>query len=272
MKMSYRLTRSTSRLGYFKSGTVPLLFVAALLLFLWRYPTALADLAMRVTTPLWRAETRVADLFHALMLSARSKQALIAERERLVRELSDARALLHDRELLRDENQAFARQIGRAERGVKRIVGAALSLPPRSPYDTAIIDVGRTDGVAKGDIAFSGSAALGVVSEVYSHASRIEFFSTAGRKTPVVIAHKGAAVPVEAVGQGGGAFLAVLPKAVEIWVGDAVALFGIASGFFATVDSVESSATDSYQRVRFKNPVSLYTLRFVEIAHSVSAE
>ena len=272
MKMSYRLTRSTKRPGYFKNSAVPLLFAAALALFLWRYPTALADLMARVATPLWRAEARAADLLHTLMLSARSKQALIAERERLTRELEDARALLHDRELLRDENRAFARQLGRAERGVKRVVGAALSLPPRSPYDTAVIDVGRTDGVAIGDIAFSGSAALGVVSVAYSHTSLIEFFSTAGRKTPVVIAHKGTAIPVEAVGQGAGAFLVVLPKAVEISVGDAVTLSGIAPGFFAAVDSVESSATDSYQRVRFKSPVSLYTLRFVEVAHGASEE
>lgn len=263
---------SIKRPGRLERSAPPLLFAAALVLFLWFYPTALADLGARIGAPLWRAEARAAELFHTLTLSVRSTQALIAERKRLVRELEDARALLHDRELLRDENRALARQLGRPEREARRVVGAVLSLPPRSPYDTAVIDVGRNGGVEVGDSALSGSAILGVVSAVYSQTSIVEFFSTAGRKTPATIAHKGAAIPIEAVGQGAGAFLAVLPKAVEISVGDAVTLSGVTSGLFATVDSTESSATDSFQRVRFKNPVSLFTVRFIEVAHPASEE
>jgi len=264
--------RSPKRRSRWLDSAVPFLFAAALAFFLWFYPTALANLAARVAVPLWRAEARAADLFHALALSVRSKQVLVADRERLARELEDARALLLDRELLRDENRALARQLGRPERETRRVVGAVLSTPPRSPYDTAVIDVGRNDGVAVGDIALSGSAVLGVVSKVYGPTSIVEFFSTASRKTSVSIAHQGLAIPAEAVGQGAGAFLAVLPKAVEMSVGDMVTLSGFTSGLFAVVDSVESSATDSFQRVRFKNPVSPYTLRFVEVAHRASEE
>ncbi len=52
----------------------------------------------------------------------------------------------------------------------------------------------------------------------------VEFFSTAGRKTPIGILHEGRAIPADAVGQGGGEFIATLPKETEVSVKDSVSM------------------------------------------------
>ncbi|MEK7169870.1 MAG: rod shape-determining protein MreC, partial [Patescibacteria group bacterium] len=146
-----------------------------------------------------------------------------------------------------------------------RIAGAILATPPRSPYDTAVIDVGTNDGVSAGNLVLSGSTILGVVGKAYTHTSLVEFFSTAGRKTPVSILHAGFAIPVEAVGEGGGSFKAILPKEVAVSRGDYVTMPGLVPFAFAEVEVIESSVTDSFQVIRFKNPLSIGTLRMLEV-------
>lgn len=264
--MNYRLIRNQKSRRRAADIGVPLLFLAALALFLFFYPTVLANLATRIALPFWHAEAAVADALHRTLFFFQSKQALIAERDRLARELENARGLLLDRELLRAENSSLALQLGRRQKESARIIGAVVATPPRSPYDTAVIDVGLRDGVVEGDLALSGSAALGVVSKAYERTSIVDFFSTAGRKTPVSIVRGKTAIPAEAVGEGGGAFVAILPKAVEVSVGDPVVMPGFNPEMFAAVISIESTAADSFQRIRFKNPVSIYTLRFLEVA------
>lgn len=264
--MNYRLIRNQKSRRRTADFGVPLLFLAALALFQFFYPTALASIAARIALPFWHAEAAVSDAFHRTLFFFQSKQALIAERDRLARELLNARGLLLDRELLRAENSSLALQLGRRQKKSARIIGAVVAAPPRSPYDTAVIDVGLRDGAAEGDLALSGSATLGVVSKAYERTSIVEFFSTAGRKTPISIMRGKAAIPALAVGEGGGAFVATLPKAVEVSVGDSVVMPGLNPEVFATVISTESTATDSFQQIRFRNPVSIYTLRFLEIA------
>lgn len=270
--MNYRLIRSPKSRRRAADIGVPFLFLAALVLSYFFYPTALAKFAARIALPFWHAEAAVSDALHSTLFFFQSKQALIAERDRLARELENARGLLLDRELLRAENSSLALQLGRRQKESARIIGTVVAAPPRSPYDTAVIDVGLRDGATEGDLALSGSAVLGVVSRAYARTSIVEFFSTAGRKTLVSIVRGTTAVPAEAVGEGGGAFVAILPKAVEVSVGDPVVMPGFNPDVFAAVISTESTAADSFQRIRFKNPVSIHTVRFLEIMRQAGEE
>lgn len=270
--MNYRLIHNTKAKGRFLDLGLPLLFVGALFLFHLFYPSALSELAANVATPFWNAESSVSETIHRMFYFFSSKQSLADDVERLSAELENSRTLLLDRSLLVEENRLLKEQLGRRAKKGERLIGAILATPPRSPYDSAIIDIGEADGVAVGNLVLSGSAVLGEVGVVHAHTSVVEFFSTAGKKASVSILHEGKAVPVEGVGRGGGEFSVRLPKEVTLFVGDSVVMPGFNPHLFAAVEIIESSVADSFQVVRFKNPVSLSTLRLLEVEKNTEQE
>jgi len=244
----------------------------AIILFHFAYPTVLGDLASRVAAPIWSGKQFLSDNLDELFFFFSSKKELTDDVNRLSSELERAKALLLDREILLSENRILNEQLGRAKEQKGRLVGAILRAPPKSLYDTAVIDIGLEDGVRNGDLALSGSAVLGMVGKVFARTSLVEFFSTAGKKTEVVILHDDKAIPVEADGRGGGEFRATLPKEVSIIVGDRVVMPGLSLLLFATVEAIDGSDTDSFQIVRFKNPVSIELLRILEIQNIAPQE
>ncbi len=267
--MDYRFIRNARARGRFADWWPPALLLGALVLFHFSYPTVLGDIASRVASPFWKAERLAEETLVHLSLFFTSKQTLVRDLESLDAELTQARSLLADRELLLEENRLLRGQFGSGEDKKSRPKGAVLAAPPRSPYDTAVIDIGSRDGIEVGDAALSGSVVLGVVSKTFSRTSLVEFFSTAGKETPVLILHDGAAVQADARGEGGGAFRARLPREVPLRVGDVVVMPPWNVLKFATVSAIEGNAADSFQTVRFKNPIPIQSLRFLEIQRSV---
>lgn len=263
--MNYRLIRNVKAKGMFSEFGFPLLFIGALILFHFFYPTVLGSIASRVATPFWNGQRFIFDSLHDAFALFRAKQALTEETKRLSAELAQANALLLDRGILFGENRMLKEQFNRFDGTEKRLIGTVLSTPPRSVYDTMVIDVGEVNGVGQGDSVLSGASVLGTVQKVYTRTSIISFFSTSGRKTPVSILHDGEMIPIEATGEGGGAFSASLPKEVSISEGDPVVMPGLNPLFFAFVEAIEGDTTDSFQRIRFKNPISIQSIRFLEI-------
>ena len=209
--MNYRLIRNVKVKGRFAALGVPLFFIVALFLFHFSFPTLLGALASRIALPFWSAGRFITNEAHSLLYFFSSKNTLAKDVERLTSELENAHRLLTDRDLLAEENRLLKEAAGRTQRQAPRVIGALLATPPRSPYDTAVIDVGTTEGVTVGNPVLSGSTRLGVVSKAYTRTSLIEFYSAAGRKTPVSILHAGIAIRGSS-GEGGGAFKATIPK------------------------------------------------------------
>jgi len=263
--MNYRFIRNVQGKKRFFPQSAVTLFLGALVLFHFVYPSALGSLATRVALPFWSANQFVAEKAHSLLYFFSSKSALARDVERLTAELQEAHRLLADRDLIAEQNRVFSEALGRPTQRAPRVFGAVLATPPRSPYDTAVIDIGVGDGISPGNLVLSGSTILGVISKVHAHTSLVEFFSTAGKKTPVSILHGGGAIPAEAVGEGGGAFNVTLPKEVPVRRGDTITMPGLAPLTFAEVEVIEGSDTDSFQVIRFKNPVSIGALRVLEV-------
>lgn len=264
MKMNYLPTHKRERKPRTHIG-IPILFCAALVLFYYLYPAPLASFAARVAVPFFKVRTLVGDTFHTGLAYVTSKRTLFRENERLRGELARVQAALLDRALLEDELALLKRDFGRSDASGERIIGTVLSRPPKSPYDTFIVDAGEREGITVGSEVAYGEVLLGTVSKVHRTTAVIELYSTAGRKTPVLITHAGASIPAEAIGRGGGEFMAILPKEIELYEGDLVTLPGKTPRVFARVEAVEGKDTDSFQYVRFKNPVSLFAVRFLEI-------
>ena len=270
--MNYHFIRSIKTKGLSSEFWLPLCFFVAIILFHFAYPTALGNLASRAASPIWSGKQFLSDKLNELFFFFSSKKELTDDVNRLSSELERAKTLLLDRELLLSENRIIKEQFGRAKEQKGRLIGAILKTPPKSLYDTAVIDIGLEDGVRIGDLALSGSVVLGVVGKVFAHTSLVEFFSTSGKKTAVVILHDDKAIPVEAEGRGGGEFRATLPKEVSIIVGDSVVMPGLSLLLFATIEAIDGSDTDSFQTVRFKNPVSIELLRILEIQNTTPQE
>lgn len=267
--MNYRLIRNVKSKSRFLPFGTPILFLMVIALFHFIYPGLLGSLVSRIALPFWNIEQSVGEEMNTLLAYFSSKATLEAEVGRLSEELLQARSLLLDRDLLVEENEMLKEQFGRTPKDPRRIIGAVLVAPPRSPYDSVVLDVGSVNGIAIGDFALRGSSVLGTVSRVYAHTSTVTFFSTAGTKTPVLILREGSALPVEGSGQGGGEFIATVPKEASVRVGDRVVMPGLNPLLFATVEAIESSVTDSFDVVRFRNPVSFANLRVLEIEKRV---
>lgn len=271
MKMNYRLIRKGRREGEtLRSAAALLLFVLLMALLHFFYPRALREATYRVAAPVWRAERFARETATRLFSHLSSKETLIRENEGLRRTLSEQEHLLFDRTLLAEENRALKETLGRRGNEV-RMLAALLATPPRSPYDSVVLDAGSEEGIAAGDEVLAGSVVLGRVVTVFSRTAIAELFSTAGVKTSVLILHKGRGVPAEAEGVGGGAFTAVLPKELTISEGDPVVMPGLNPTLFALVETIESGVSDSFQTMYFKNPVSVSELRFLEVRKGAGA-
>ncbi len=263
--MNYRHIRKAKTEGFFWELGLPFFFLGVLVLFHFMYPTLIGDFASRLASPFWKAEQFVIGEFKGTLSFFSSKQSLIENTERLTRELESAQIALLDREILLEENETLKEQFSRFEDKDSRLIAAVLSIPPQSVYDTAIIDVGEAEGVRQGDLALSGSVALGTIQKVFRHTSRVEFFSTAGKKMSVSILHNKTTVPAEVIGEGAGSYSSLLPKEVSISVGDQVIMSDLSPLIFARVEAIENNPADSFQTIRFRNPVSFQSLRFLEI-------
>ncbi len=183
--------------------------------------------------------------------------------------LASTTAALADRDVLYRENLDLKARLQR-DGSVTRILGAVLLRPPATPYDTLVIDVGAAEGVATGDVVSAGgTAVIGIIGEVYTHAARVTLYSAPGEKYDALLRSstlfgKGG-VPLALEGQGGGSLRTQVPAGTIVAVGDGALLPGIAGGLVARVSHIERGEGESFITLYFSLPVNIFTLRFVEV-------
>lgn len=263
--MNYRLIRSVKKGSMFgRRAAVLLAFAALVAVFQWLFPSALREGVHEGGSLIIGASRSFATGVGNFFSVFRDKEALVSrigalEEERAKEELAraDYEALVKERDLLLS--------LGLREGKSPRLLAAVLSVPPESPYDMLLLDAGAREGVSEGSNVFSGSVLIGRIARVEERQSVAELFSSPGRETSVVLLHGGEPIRVTATGEGGGAFLAVLPREVSVLTGDPVFLPGTPLSFFGTVASVEAEEHDVFKRVRFGNPVPLRRHLFVFI-------
>ncbi len=181
--------------------------------------------------------------------------------------LPSTAAALADRDALYRENLELKARFGRASQ-VQRILGGIISRPPATPYDTLVIDAGSAEGIAQGDLVSAGGTAIvGIVSEVYTHAARVTLYSSPGEKYDALLRLPGEneSIPVAIEGQGGGSLRAQVPAGTLVSIGDDALLPGVAGGVSARVSSIEKGEGESFVTLYFNLPADIFTLRFVEV-------
>lgn len=144
------------------------------------------------------------------------------------------------------------------------VLGVILSRPPRTPYDSLIIDIGEDEGLLEGDLVYAErNFVIGEVAEVYAASSIVKLFSSPDQKVDVLIGSS--TTPVIAEGRGGGNFYIKIPKNINVTEGDQIVAPGIREHVFGTAEQVETDDAEAYSHVYFKLPVNIYSLHYVQI-------
>lgn len=244
----------------------PLLLVVlvalALTLLLVLFSAPIRQSLHLVMRPLWlgnqAASAAVGAVPEALTSKAALREALASAKERLLQ----ADVALRRYGIIEAENRNLKALLGRQVYH-ETVLAAVLARPAVTPYDTLIIDAGA-GLVEVGDrVVVEGSIVIGTISAVHERTAQVLLFSAPGVETQVQIGPE--RIPVTARGQGAGSFVAEFPRDAHVEDGYSVVLPGINPFVFATVESTEAAASDPFITVRFKNPLNIQALQWVQV-------
>ncbi len=231
----------------------------------------LSSFFQAIVRPLWKSEINIENNTSVLTGEFRSKASILSENQSLRDENDSLRVELSSLQVIQDENDQLKASMGRTDKATF-ILGAVITKPPRSLYDTFVVDAGAQAGVIPGAKVYAGSPVsdgahasvfVGAVSEVYAKSSLVKLFSSAGEKIQVAVSGKN--LTTEATGRGGGNFEMTFPHDVEIPKGTQVTALGIDPYLVGIVNDVISDSRDPLQKVLLYSPVNMQELKFVEI-------
>ncbi len=265
--MSYlRIKKSRDR--KIKTG---LILLGCFLFILLAYTTIVSSLgatARGIGRPLWWFEDRIGNGFSSIAVTWKSKANLSEENARLREDLLQAELRAFDRDVLAIENAALKEAFGRKPEGVF-VLAKILVRPPRSLYDTLVLDIGENDGVSPGDEVYAfGSILLGRIQSVDKNSSLATLYSTAGEH--FLARHATTGVDLDLVGRGGGSFEVTVARDLVLLPGDEIVSFALTPSVVATVGEVISDPRDPYQKVLLLSPANIQALSFVEIKKATS--
>lgn len=237
-----------------RERAVPLALASALAL-VFVFGTSLAprarDFFVNVAAP------KASDTYASLSRDALSKRLEDAEAE-----LSKVKYQATLYGLLAEENSKL-RIVAHAAASSQGIVGRVVARPPRTLYDTLLLDRGRASGVGENDTVIYEGVALGKIISVGETSSTVELFSSPGVLHDAILGEpKAVAV---AHGLGGGAFEVSVPRGVGVFSGDPVRAPGSESLVLGIVVAVTVEKTDVSEMVHFASPISLADIDFVQI-------
>lgn len=244
------------------SALILFLFV----LFFFRTPVAnvTSSFFLTIARPFFVANNSVREWLTDGRAFLSSKESLVAENKRLKEALDSVSLGAYSREELRSENEHLKAILGRAS-GRTLLLAHVLATPGRSPYDTLILDVGQSKGVASGMKVFvPGDFAIGEVSKETNESATVTLYSSYGSELPVVMSSS--SVPTLAKGIGGGNFRITLPKDVPVAPGDLVHIPAIAPEYVGVVEAVDSPEGSSLRDIYLKWPFNVNELTWVYIA------
>jgi len=236
---------------------------------LFFFSPSLRARVMALGAPLWTVEQAGVEALETVPLHMKSKAALIEEVEALRERASHAEIVLRRFSILENENQHLKGLLGR-QAYESAVLASVLGRPPQTPYDTFLIDLGEHTAAVGDRVVVEGSVVIGTISEVYGRSAQVLLFSAPGVETAALVGPQ--LTPVTARGQGGGSFIAEFPRDIEVHEGDSVVLPGVNPHLFATVESVEAAPSDPFVTIRFKNPLNLQSVVWVQVITDASEE
>lgn len=222
------------------------------------------NIIFTASTPLWMVKNSINYFFANNIALLKSKTSLLSENQLLKDQIKSKEIDTALFDVLKKENDDLKNILSRKIDDKKLILGTVLVKPFLSPYDTLIIDVGLSNGIAVGNqVLADGNTFIGYISEVYDHTSKVVLYSSNGEKVKVLIGDNN--IEKEAIGLGSGNFEVEMPRDAGIKEGDYIVMPSISANIFGVVEKIEFKESDSFQKVVFKNPINVSELKWVEV-------
>ena len=262
MKMNYPLKSKPKHEHRLRIILVIGLFLSlSLLAFI--LPNFTRSVLYTISRPLWLMSDSVSESFLGIKGYFSFKNALIKRNSALEEELASLKLKETDYDFISAEIADLKTELGRSG-SMSRIYSQVLSKPPRSPYDTLVIDQGITEGISVGNkVYLSGNIVSGVGSWVTAHTSLVELFSSGNQKQEVVLSRTG--VSFELKGRGGANFQLEVPKDTDIAIGDVFEYPGISSSIIGSVYHIDSGSQSSFKIIYVRIPVNVFSAKSVYV-------
>ncbi len=207
------------------------------------------------------ARLKTSNLSYTVISFFSSKSALLREKEALLKKNAELILISLERDILLAENLELKKNT--ETHTSSKAVAKVLLHPGFSPFDTFIIGRGKDAGIELGDLVRSHGLILGEISEVKERTSRVTLFSSSGNTFPVTIGKQH--FEVEAKGLGGGTFETLLPKNIEIELGDTAVFAFNTPRLLGTVQEIEIDKNGIFKKVLFSLPININNIEFVTI-------
>ncbi len=173
-------------------------------------------------------------------------------------------------ESLRSENEELKLLLGRKIDADQKIFSVVLMRPPKTPYDSLVIDIGENQGLLPGDLVYGGMDYLiGQIEEVAPATSVVKLFSTPGERIDAFLGTGSSTSAVVVEGRGGGNFYIKIPRNIVVNEGDPIVVPGINSYVLGTAENIDSGEGEAYAHVYFKLPVKLNSLQYVQVKKAI---
>ncbi len=258
--MNYPL-KSKSKNSYRLPAILVGVLFCVLVLLSFFFPKGTRTVLYFVAKPVWVVRDVCANSFSFLTQYFVFKTSLIADNKTLQDEVTALTLKQADYDILFKENDDLKTQFGRSNDRT-RVIARVLSKPPRSPYDTFVIDAGSAEGISiDNEVYLSGNVLIGTVSSVTTHTSVVSLFSTADTKQEVVLERTGASF--EIVGAGGANFTLEVPKETDIMWGDVFTYPSITPSIIGSVYYIDVNSQSSFKKIYIRMPGNVFQAKYV---------
>jgi cell shape-determining protein MreC len=217
--------------------------------------------AFYVISPFLKAGAKISGWWNGVKTDFAEKKALQNENILLREEIMRMETKIALFEVLEKENEMLKTAFSAWERQ-KFLFASIIFRPPETPYDMLIIDSGFRIGVKEGmQVLAFGNILLGYVADVFDNTSKIKLISSFGEETNVILESSGA--PAIAIGRGGENFEIMLPRAINVDIGEKVLALGRQLLLVGIVEKIEKQETDPFQKIIFRLPINIQYLNQV---------
>ncbi|MFT5179840.1 MAG: cell shape-determining protein MreC [Candidatus Paceibacteria bacterium] len=238
---------------------VVIISILGILIFLTLFKiNFIQDVAYRMFSPVFSLGNVVTKPFSGVATLFKSKSKLVEDMKTLEDKIKDLKIELMSVDSLQKENDDLRNITKGIDEGV---VAKVITRPPNSPYDTFIIDLGYEDGMSVTNHIYTHGIRVGEIVQVHKKSSVVRLYSSSGNQIPIRIDGN---IEAQADGQGGGRFITIIPKDIEVKEGDSISLPDETKAF-SLISKIETTEANSFQGIFFNLPFNISEISFVEV-------
>ncbi len=258
--MNYHLRSKPKRVSRGKILVVVGVFLLIALLVFF-FPGTMRSGSYAIVRPLWKVGDIVARPFLKINDFFVFRNTLIEENMALQDEIASLKLRVMDYDFLFQENQELKTLMGRTA-GTDRVLARVLSKPPRSPYDTFVLDIGSEEGIVSGSkVYLSDNVIIGSITDVSGGTSLVELFSSGGKTQEAVLQRTGASFTLS--GNGGANLILEVPKDADILWGDVFMYPSLTSSVIGSVFYIDANSQSSFKEIHIRIPGNIFETKWL---------